>query len=215
MRTPAIEHRYIRDPEAIYEKSFATIRREADLNRFSPAEQEIAIRLIHACGMIDIVDDLMFSPDAISAGRAALANGKPVICDVRMVAEGVIKRNLHANNEVLCGLNEEAAYVYAKAEKTTRSAAGIEMLKPAMAGSVVAIGNAPTALFHLLERIDEGFPKPAVILGFPVGFVGAVESKAALIANQNNIPFVALRGRRGGSALAASAVNALAVGLAT
>lgn len=206
---------YISDPEAIYEKSFATIRREADLGRFSVAEQEIAIRLIHACGMIDIVDDLAFSPGAVTAGRDAIATGRPIVCDVRMVAEGVIKRNLQADNHVLCGLNEQSTSAYAKANKTTRSAAGIEVLKSHISESVVAIGNAPTALFHLLEQIEVGFPKPAIILGFPVGFVGAVQSKAALITNQNNIPFIALKGRRGGSAFAAAAVNALAVGLAT
>lgn len=209
------ESAYLRDPEAIYAKSFATIRKEADLGRFTPDEHDIAIRLIHACGMTDIADDIVFSPDAVNAGRQALAAGAPIICDVRMVAEGVIKRNLSPQNQVLCGLNDDGAYAYAKTHETTRSAAGIEVMEPAMAGSIVAIGNAPTALFHLLQRIGQGFPRPAIVLGFPVGFVGAVESKAALIANDHGLNFIVLKGRRGGSALAAAAVNALAVGLKT
>lgn len=206
---------YLRSPDAIYAESFATIRREADLARFAEDDREIAIRLIHACGMVDIVDDLMISDGAVTAGRAALAMGAPIICDVRMVAEGVIGRNLTADNRVLCALGQEGADAFAKTTKTTRSAAGIEMLKPKLAGAIVAIGNAPTALFHLLECLEEGAAKPALILGFPVGFVGAAESKEALISNASDVPFIALRGRRGGSALAAAAVNAVAVGLAT
>ncbi len=206
---------YLRAPEAIYAESFATIRREASLGRFAPEDQDMVIRLIHAYGMVDIADDLVISPGAVAAGKAALAKGAPIICDVRMVAEGVIRRKLAAGNEVLCGLGDVGVPELATQLQTTRSAAGIEVLAPLMAGSIVAIGNAPTALFHLLERMDEGFPKPALILGFPVGFVGAAESKDALIANARGVPFVALKGRRGGSALAAAAVNALAAGLNT
>lgn len=206
---------YLRSPEAIYVESFATIRREADLARFAEDDCEIAIRLIHACGMVDIVGDLMISEGAVAAGRAALAKGAPIICDVRMVAEGVIARNLTADNQVICALGQEGADTFAKTAGTTRCAAGIEMLKPKLAGSIIAIGNAPTALFHLLESLEEGAAKPALILGFPVGFVGAAESKEALISNVKDVPFIALRGRRGGSALAAAAVNAVAVGLAT
>ncbi len=206
---------YLRAPEAIYAESFAIIKREASLGRFAPEDQDMVIRLIHACGMVDIADDLVISPGAVAAGKAALAKGAPIICDVRMVAEGVIRRKLAAGNEVLCGLGDAGVSDVVEKLKTTRSAAGIEVLAPLMAGSIVAIGNAPTALFHLLERMDEGFPKPALILGFPVGFVGAAESKDALIANARGVPFVALKGRRGGSALAAAAVNALAAGLNT
>ncbi len=206
---------YLRAPDAIYAESFAIIRREASLGRFAPEDQDMVIRLIHACGMVDIADDLVISPEAVAAGKAALAKGASVICDVRMVAEGVIRRKLAAGNEVLCGLGDTGVPDLVEKLQTTRSAAGIEALAPLMAGSIVAIGNAPTALFHLLERMDEGFPKPALILGFPVGFVGAAESKDALIANARGVPFVALKGRRGGSALAAAAVNALAAGLNT
>lgn len=206
---------YLRKPEAIYEQSFNMIRAEADIARFATDERDVAIRLIHACGMTDIVDDLVMSEGAVATGRAALDAGASIICDVRMVAEGVITRNLGSSNEVLCGLNTDEARTFATTQDTTRSAGGIEALKDRMAGSIVAIGNAPTALFHLLERMDEGFPKPALILGFPVGFVGAAESKDALIADARGVPFITLRGRRGGSALASAAVNAVAVGLGT
>jgi len=206
---------YLRAPDAIYAESFAIIRREASLGGFAPEDQDLVIRLIHACGMVDIADDLVISPGAVAAGKAALAKGAPIICDVRMVAEGIIRRKLAADNEVLCGLGDASVPDLVEKLQTTRSAAGIEALAPLMAGSIVAIGNAPTALFHLLERMDEGFPKPALIVGFPVGFVGAAESKDALIANARGVPFVALKGRRGGSALAAAAVNALAAGLNT
>ncbi len=206
---------YLRTPDAIYAESFAIIRREASLGRFAPEDQDLVIRLIHACGMVDIADDLVISPGAVAAGKAALAKGAPIICDVRMVAEGIIRRKLAAGNEVLCGLGDAGVSDIVEKLQTTRSAAGIEALAPLMADSIVAIGNAPTALFHLLERMDEGFPKPSLILGFPVGFVGAAESKDALIANARGVPFVALKGRRGGSALAAAAVNALAAGLNT
>lgn len=204
---------YVRDPSEIYRQSFQTVRREADLARFGGNESELAIRLIHACGMIDIVDDLTFSPTAIEAGRAALAAGKPVICDVRMVEYGVIRRHLTAGNQVLCRVDTAEAESVARELKTTRSAAGIEILKRQIAGSVVAIGNAPTALFHLLELLDEGIDPPALIIGIPVGFVGAVESKIELERNPRGCPFITVHGRRGGSALAGAAVNAVSGGL--
>ena len=206
---------YLRNPQAIYEQSFATIRAEADLSRFEEDEAALAIRLIHASGMIDIVDDLVSSPGAVVAGRAALDAGKPVIADVNMVSNGIIRRKLPADNPVLCGLDEDTASAYSKSHATTRSAGGIQAMAKKIPGAIVAIGNAPTALFHLLEMLDKGLGKPAIILGFPVGFVGALESKAELVARSRGVPFVALKGRRGGSALAAAAVNALAAGLGT
>ena len=191
------------------------MRAEADLARFSPAEREIAIRLIHACGMVDLVEDLVFSPDAVNTGQGALGAGADIVCDVNMVVKGIISSKLPAENRVLCGLQSEGAKTFARKNNHTRSAGGMETLADQMGGAVVAIGNAPTALFHLLEMIENGAPKPALVLGFPVGFVGAVESKDALIANELNLPFIALRGRRGGSAMAAAALNALAFGLQT
>ncbi len=204
---------YVREPSEIYRKSFQTVRREADLARFGGNERELAIRLIHASGMIDIVDDLVVSPTAIEAGRAALAAGKPVICDVRMVEHGIIRRHLSAGNQVLCRVDTEETESVAREQKTTRSAAGIEVLKRQIAGSIVAIGNAPTALFHLLELLDAGIDPPALIIGIPVGFVGAVESKVELERNPRGCPFITVHGRRGGSALACAAVNAVAGGL--
>jgi precorrin-8X/cobalt-precorrin-8 methylmutase len=200
---------YLRDPEAIYRESFATIEREADLTRFTPTERRVAVRLIHACGMPDIAAALVFSTGAVEAGRAALAAGAPVICDSNMVRHGIIAARLPANNELLCGLDHETSN-----GSDTRSAAGLEALRERIPGCVVAIGNAPTALFRLLELLDARLPPPALILGFPVGFVGAAESKAELVANSRGVPFIALKGRRGGSALAAAAVNALADGTA-
>lgn len=204
---------YLRDPAAIYAQSFATIRREAELGRVPEEARDLAIRLIHACGMVDILDDLVVADGAVAAGRAALRAGAPILCDSRMVRDGVIERHLPAKNRVLCAVDGDAARQNAERLGTTRSAGAIEALEPEIGGAVVAIGNAPTALFHLLEGLDRGWRKPAVILGFPVGFVGAAESKAALIAAPRGVPFVALKGRRGGSALAAAAVNALAAGL--
>ncbi len=206
---------YLRNPAAIYAQSFATIRAEADLSRFDEGEAALAIRLIHACGMVDIVEDLVISSGAMAAGRAALEAAKPIIADVNMVSHGIIRRNLPADNPVLCGLDEEAARTFAKSHANTRSAGGMEALAEKIPGSIVAIGNAPTALFHLLEMLDEGLGKPAIILGFPVGFVGALESKCELVANPRGVPFIALKGRRGGSALAAAAVNAIVAGLGT
>jgi precorrin-8X/cobalt-precorrin-8 methylmutase len=201
---------YIRDGQAIYRASFATIRAEANLSAIPADLEKLAVRVIHACGMTDIVDDLLFSSGAGSAGRAALAAGAPLFCDARMVAEGITRSRLPAGNRVICTLNEASVPERARAMNNTRSAAALELWRPELGGSVVVIGNAPTALFHLLDMLDDGAPKPALIVGFPVGFVGAAESKAMLAQNSRGVPFVALRGRRGGSAMAAAAVNALA-----
>ncbi|KQT46213.1 precorrin isomerase [Aureimonas sp. Leaf454] len=205
---------YLRDPAAIYAESFAAIRALADLGRVPDAARELAIRLVHACGMPDILDDLELSPGAVEAGRAALAAGRPVLCDAEMVAHGVIGRNLPADNAVICRLNDPAVALLAARLGTTRSAAQVDLWDDALEGAVVAIGNAPTALFRLLERLDAGAPRPAVILGLPVGFVGAAEAKAELARDARGVPFVTVHGRRGGSALASAAVNALAAGLA-
>ncbi|MCA0042341.1 precorrin-8X methylmutase [Celeribacter litoreus] len=204
---------YEKDPQAIYAESFATVRREARLDRFDAGMERLAIRLIHACGMVEVADRLAFSPDAYTAGHAALKSGAPILCDCEMVGAGIIRRYLPADNQVIVTLNDATTPDRAKDIGNTRSAAAVELWEPYVEGAVVAVGNAPTALFHLLELIDQGFPKPAVILGFPVGFVGAAESKAELAANPRGCDFVALRGRRGGSAIASAAVNALAVGL--
>ena len=204
---------YERDPKSIYAASFATVRNEANLARFSPEMQAVVIRLIHACGMIEVADRIAYSPNAANAGSFALANGAPILCDCEMVGAGIIRRYLPANNEVIVTLNNPAVSELATAIGNTRSAAAIELWEPHIEGSVVAIGNAPTALFHLLELIDQGFPKPACILGFPVGFIGAAESKATLVASPRDCEFIALRGRRGGSAIASAAVNALSAGL--
>ena len=203
---------YLRDGAEIYRRSFAIIRAEADLRTVPPDLERLAVRLIHTSGMIDIVGDLMHSPDAGTAGRRALLARAPVLCDSRMVAAGITRERLPARNPVLCTLGDQSVSELAGELGTTRSAAAIELWRPHLAGAVVAIGNAPTALFRLLELLDGGAPRPALILGFPVGFVGAAESKAALAADPRGVPFVALRGRRGGSAMAAAAVNALASG---
>ena len=204
---------YEKDPAAIYAQSFATVRTEAKLDRFAPDMQPLITRLIHACGMVEIADRLAFSPDASTAGAAALSRGAPILCDCEMVAAGIIRRNLPGANPVIVTLNDPAVPGLAKDIGNTRSAAAIELWRDYLDGAVVAIGNAPTALFHLLELLDSGWRKPAVILAFPVGFVGAAESKAELAANPRGIPFVTLRGRKGGSAMASAAVNALAAGL--
>ncbi|WP_090112339.1 precorrin-8X methylmutase [Limimaricola pyoseonensis] len=203
---------YEKDPTKIYAQSFATVRAEARLGRFPEDLQPMAIRLIHACGMVEIADRLAFSPGAMAAGRAALAAGAPVICDCEMVGAGLIRRRL-PGTEIIVTLNDARVPDMARDLGTTRSAAAVELWREHIEGAVIAIGNAPTALFHLLERLDEGWPKPALILGFPVGFVGAAESKAELAANPRGCDFVALKGRRGGSAMAAAAVNALAGGI--
>ncbi|KAA2313594.1 precorrin-8X methylmutase [Pseudooceanicola sediminis] len=204
---------YLKDPAAIYAESFATVRREARLDRFSADLQQMAVRLIHACGMVEIADRLACSPGAVAAGRAALQAGAPILCDCEMAGAGVIRRYLPRDNQVRVTLNDARTPALAAELGTTRSAAAVELWRDHLAGAVVAIGNAPTALFHLLEMLEGGAPKPAVILGFPVGFVGAAESKAELAANPRGCDFVTLRGRRGGSAMASAAVNALAAGL--
>lgn len=204
---------YDKDPAAIYAKSFATVRAEARLGRFAPDMQLLVTRLIHSCGMVEVADRLHFSADAFASGRAALQAGAPILCDCEMVGAGIIRRALPADNPVIVTLNHAGVPAMADRLGTTRSAAAVDLWREHIEGAVVAIGNAPTALFHLLERLDEGWPRPAVILGFPVGFVGAAESKAELAANPRGCPYVALRGRRGGSAIASAAVNALAAGL--
>ncbi|MDR5857529.1 precorrin-8X methylmutase [Caballeronia sp. LZ062] len=201
---------YIRDGAEIYRQSFATIRAEANLSAIPRDLEKLAVRLIHACGMVDIVDDLRFSPGAGDAGRIALAAGAPILCDARMVAHGITQARLPADNRIVCTLGDPSVPERAREMQNTRSAAALELWRPHLEGAVVAIGNAPTALFHLLDMLDAGAPKPALILGFPVGFIGAAESKAMLAADSRGVPFVALQGRRGGSAMAAAAVNALA-----
>ncbi len=204
---------YQKDPAKIYAESFATVRREARLDRFDAGLETVAIRLIHACGMIEVADRLAFSNNAFNAGRAALETGAPILCDCEMVGAGIIRRYLPANNQVLITLNNPSVPALAKEIGNTRSAAAVELWRDQIQGAVVVIGNAPTALFHLLELLDKGWPKPALILGFPVGFVGAAESKSELASNARGCEFIALRGRRGGSAMASAAVNALAAGL--
>ena len=202
---------YLRDPKAIYRQSFATIRREADLSNFPEDIAKIAVRLIHACGMTDIVNDIIYSPDAASSAREALKQGAPVLCDARMVAEGIISSRLPANNEVLCWNKHPECTTLANKMGTTLSAAAVEFWRPQLAGAIVVVGNAPTTLFRLLEVLAEGVEPPAVIFGFPVGFVGAAESKELLVNKcRKSIPFMTLSGRRGGSAIAAAAVNAVA-----
>ena len=201
---------YIRDGNEIYRKSFEMIRLESDLEKFPEDVSKVAVRMIHACGMTDIVKDLEYSSTVVQSCKKALIAGAPILCDSYMVAEGVTKKRLPKNNKVLCTLNDPEVPQLAKRLRNTRSAAALEFWRFHIEGAIVVIGNAPTALFRLLEMLDEGVPRPAVILGFPVGFVGAVESKVALAADSRNVPFLTLHGRRGGSAIAAAAVNALA-----
>jgi precorrin-8X/cobalt-precorrin-8 methylmutase len=201
---------YIRDPQAIYARSFAVIRAEADFAHLPPDCEPLAVRIVHACGMTDIVGDLDISPDFVISAKAALATGSPIFVDAEMVRHGIIARSLKAGNDIICTLNTEATQSLAAARGFTRSAAAVEGWLPRLHGAVVVIGNAPTALFHLLELLDDGAPKPAAIIGFPVGFVGAAESKAELAANPRGVPFATVHGRRGGSAMAAAVVNALA-----
>ena len=201
---------YIRDGNEIYRQSFATIRAETDFSRLPQDLEVVAVRLIHACGMTDIVQDLAYSQDVVQIGREALQNGGNILCDAQMVANGVTRKRLPAQNQVICTLNDPAVPELAHSIGNTRSAAALELWRSHIANSIVAISNAPTALFRLLELLDDGFPKPAVILGFPVGFVGAIESKAALAANSRGVPFLTIHGRRGGSAMCAAAINALA-----
>ncbi len=191
------------------------VRAETRLDHLPQDLREVAIRLVHACGMPDVTNRLAWSADLAPAARAALAAGAPVLCDCETVASGIARARLPAGNRVLCTLNDPTTAGHAQAIGNTRSAAAVELWRDHLAGAVAVIGNAPTALFHLIELIDAGWPRPAAILGFPVGFVGAAESKAELAADPRGVPFLALRGRRGGSAMAAAAVNALAAGLET
>lgn len=207
-RTPPVRA-YLKDPAAIYQQSFAIVRREARLSHLPPGVAEIAVRMIHACGMVEIADRLAFSEDVALSAAEALEAGAPILCDCEMVAAGVIRRILPRENAVLTTLNDPRTPDLAARLGATRSAAAVELWRERLGGAVVAIGNAPTALFYLLERLDAGWPRPAAILGFPVGFVGAAESKAALAADPRGAPFLTLRGRRGGSAIASAAVNAV------
>jgi precorrin-8X/cobalt-precorrin-8 methylmutase len=201
---------YIHDGDAIYERSFAIIRAEADLTRFSAAEANVAVRMIHACGMVEAAEKFEFGKDFVEAARAALQAGAPIFCDAEMVARGVTRARLPSDNEVICTLRDERTPALAKKIANTRSAAAIKLWEDRIAGSVVAIGNAPTALFYLLELLRDGAPKPAAIIGMPVGFVGAAESKDALAENSYGVPYAIVRGRLGGSAMTAAALNALA-----
>ncbi|WP_018235733.1 precorrin-8X methylmutase [Ensifer sp. BR816] len=204
------DYDYIRDGNAIYERSFAIIRAEADLSGFSEAEADLAVRMVHACGSVEAARQFVFSPDFVSAARSALKNGAPIFCDAEMVAHGVTRARLPAGNEVICTLRDPRTAEIATEIGNTRSAAALKLWGERMAGSVVAIGNAPTALFYLLEMLRDGAPKPAAILGMPVGFVGAAESKDALAENSYGVPFAIVRGRLGGSAMTAAALNSLA-----
>ena len=210
----AVTYDYIRQPAEIYRQSFAIVQTEAGLDRLPPeADMEaVATRLIHACGMVDVVDDLAFSPGAVAAGKAALQRGAAVFCDVEMVRSGIIANRLPANNDLICTLNDASVPDHAKAIDNTRSAAAVDLWN-GLDGAVVAIGNAPTALFRLLENIALHGIKPALVIGLPVGFVGAAESKEALAEFGGDLEFITVHGRRGGSAMASAVVNALAAGL--
>ena len=200
---------YIRDGAAIYARSFAIIRSEADLANLSPVEERVAVRIIHACGMVDIARDIVMSQNFADCAEAALKAGAPILCDSMMVADGITRARLPAKNDVVCTLRDPRVPALAAEIGNTRTAAAMELWKPYIAGAVVVVGNAPTALFRLLEMLDEGLPKPAAVIGMPVGFVGAAESKEALAAD-GRVPFAIVKGRKGGSAMAAAAVNALA-----
>jgi precorrin-8X/cobalt-precorrin-8 methylmutase len=200
---------HLRDPDAIARASFATIRREAPIERLPEDIQAIVLRLIHSCGMPDILADLAWTADAAGAGRRALAAGAPILVDATMVKAGIRRDRLPAANPIVCTLADPDTGARATALGTTRSAAAVDLWRGRLAGAVVAIGNAPTALFRVLELLADGAPPPALVLGFPVGFVGAAEAKDALIAHRPALAYITLRGRRGGSGLAAAAVNAL------
>jgi precorrin-8X/cobalt-precorrin-8 methylmutase len=203
-------HDYVRDGAEIYRRSFALIRREAELDRFDPVEERVVVRIIHACGMVEIADDIFFSPGAARAAVAAIASGAAILCDSKMVAHGVTRSRLPAENAVICTLDDASVPTLAATLGTTRSAAALELWRDRLGGAVVVIGNAPTALFRLFEMLGEGVSPPAAIIGMPVGFVGAAESKEALIAD-GRVPCLVVRGRKGGSAMAAATVNALAI----
>ncbi|GGN67043.1 precorrin-8X methylmutase [Nocardia rhizosphaerihabitans] len=200
---------YLTDGAEIYRRSFATIRAEADLAGFPADIERVAVRMIHGCGQVDLAGDIAYSPGVVAAARAALHAGKPILCDANMVASGVTRKRLPADNPVLCNLADPRVPALAAQLGNTRSVAALELLRDQLDGAVVAIGNAPTALFHLLDMLDAGAPKPAAVIGIPVGFIGAAESKQALI-DFGGIEFLTVRGRRGGSAITASALNAIA-----
>ncbi|MEV6428298.1 precorrin-8X methylmutase [Nocardia sp. NPDC051463] len=200
---------YLTDGAEIYRRSFATIRAEADLSAFPPEVARVVVRMIHGCGQVDLAQDVAFSPGVVVAARTALHAGAPILCDANMVASGVTRKRLPADNDVLCTLTDPRVPELAAALGNTRSAAALELWRDRLDGAVVAIGNAPTALFHLLDMLDAGAPRPAAILGIPVGFIGAAESKDALI-DFGGVEFLTVRGRRGGSAITASALNAIA-----
>jgi precorrin-8X/cobalt-precorrin-8 methylmutase len=201
---------YLRDSAAIYKRSFAIIRAEADLSGFSAEQADIVVRMIHACGQVEVAQHIVFGGDVVTAARHALAAGAPIFCDAEMVAHGITRTRLPAANAVICTINDQRTPGLAAKNGTTRSAAALDLWRDRLAGAVVAIGNAPTALFRLLDMVDAGAPKPAAILGIPVGFVGAAEAKAALAADPRGVPFIIVCGRMGGSAITAAAVNALA-----
>jgi len=201
---------YIRNGDAIYERSFAIIREETDLNAFTPEQADIAIRMIHACGQVEAARHFRFSDDFVSAARGALAAGKPILCDAEMVAHGVTRARLASGNAVICTLRDPSTPELAKSIGNTRSAAALDLWADHLDGALVAIGNAPTALFYLLEMLERGAPRPAAIIGMPVGFVGAMESKDALEESTLGIPYAIVKGRMGGSAMTAAAVNAVA-----
>jgi precorrin-8X/cobalt-precorrin-8 methylmutase len=204
------EPAYLRDGAAIYQRSFAIIRAEADLSHFSPEEADIAVRMVHACGLVEAARFIAFGPGLVAAARTALAQGAPILCDAEMVAHGITRARLPAGNAVVCTLRDPRVPALAERLGTTRSAAALELWGEQLAGAIVAIGNAPTALFRLLEMLDAGAPRPAAILGIPVGFVGAAESKEALANGKHGVPYLVVSGRLGGSAMTAAAVNALA-----
>ncbi len=200
---------YLKDPAAIYAKSFAIIRAETDLGSVPKDAEAIAVRIIHACGMPEIISELVISADFVAATRNALSNKRPILVDVDMVRHGIIQRQLPSGVEIICTLNDPRAREIGIAQSITRTAAATQLWKENLEGAIVVIGNAPTALFALLELIDAGAPKPACIAGFPVGFVGAAESKAELVSKSRGIPFATIKGRKGGSAMASSVINAL------
>lgn len=204
------DYDYIRDGNAIYERSFAIIREEADLSAFTEEQADIAICMIHACGQVEAASHFRFSPDFVAAARGALRAGKPVLCDAEMVAHGVTRARLPADNDVVCTLRDPRTPELAKKIGNTRSAAALDLWAEKLDGALVAIGNAPTALFYLLEMLEKGAPRPAAIIGMPVGFVGAAESKDALEASSLGIPYAIVKGRMGGSAMTAAAINAVA-----
>lgn len=209
-RPPTRRYDYVTDGDEIYRRSFATIRAETDRSHLPAGAETVAVRMVHACGQTDLIQNLVVTRDFVPAARAALAAGAPILTDAHMVASGVTRRRLPADNEVVCHLRDPRVPALARDWGTTRSAAAVSLWADQLEGAVVAIGNAPTALFHLLEMLDDGAPLPAAIIGVPVGFIGAAESKDALLQHVSQVPLLTVRGRRGGSAMAASAINAVA-----